>query len=77
MSEDHLFFYHATLQLFVNFNKFLQREDPIICVMHDQLHKIVKSSMGKFVYVSNIRDALSAGDITCLDYASRENQLAG
>lgn len=77
MFEVYLFFYHATLQLFVNFNKFLQREDPIIFVMHDQLHRFVKSLLAKFVNVSTIKNALSTGDITCMDYASRENQLAG
>ena len=77
LSEVYLFFYHATLQLFMNFNKFLQREDPIVYVMHDQLHSFVKSLLGKFVSVSTIRDALSAGDITCVDYDSMENQLAG
>ena len=77
LSEVYLFFYHATLQLFVNLNKFLQREDPIIYVMHDQLHSFVKNLLGKFVSVSTIRDAVSAGDITCVDYDSMENQLAG
>ena len=46
-------------------------------MMHDQLHSFMKSLLGKFVNVSTIRNALSAGDITCADYARRENQLAG
>ena len=61
----------------MKFNKFLQREDPIICVMHDQLHSFLKNLLGKFVVVTTIRDALNAGDITCIEYTSRENQLAG
>ena len=75
-SEVYLFLYHAMLQLFVSFNKFWKREDPTICVMHDQLHSFMKSLMGKFVSVSAIRDALSAGDITRLNYDCRENQLS-
>ena len=66
-----------TMPPFVTFNKFLQREDPIIYVMHDQLHSFVNNLLGKFVSVSTIRDAMSAGDITCVDYDSMENQLAG
>ena len=40
----------------------------------DQLHSFMKT--GKFVTVAAIRNGLSA-DITCVEYALKENQLAG
>ena len=40
MIELYLLFYQAVLQPFVIMNKFMQREDTIISVMHMQLTKI-------------------------------------
>ncbi len=73
MTEVYLLFYQATLQLFVNFNKFLQREDPLIPVVSEQMGSFVKKLFGKFVTIRAIRDAT---DITSIHY-SRECQLPG
>ena len=64
-------FYQATSQLFVMFNKFLQREDPLIHVISEQMGSFIKKLFGKFVAIHAIRDA---SDITSVHY-SRENQL--
>lgn len=37
MTEIYFLFYEAGLQTFVNFNKFLQREDPLIPVISEQI----------------------------------------
>ena len=76
MTEVYLFFYNATLQLFVNLNKFLQREDPIIYAVHDQLHGFIKNLLGKFIPATTIKDALSS-DIACIEYANRDKQVPG
>lgn len=62
----YLLFYQAALQLFKNFNLFLQREDPIIFLLYDQMHSFVKQLMGKFVTVAAIR---ANTDITCVAYS--------
>ena len=71
MTEVYLMFYQATSQLFVMFNKFLQREDPLIHVISEQMGSFIKKLFGKFVAIHAIRDA---SDITSVHY-SRENQF--
>ena len=73
MTEVYLLFYQAVLQLFVNFNKFLQREHPIIPVVANQMSSFLKKLFGKFVTIGAIR---SAPDITMVQYI-RGNQLQG
>lgn len=73
MTEVYLMFFQSVLQLFVALNKFLQREDPIIPVVCDQLHAFMKKLFGKFVTVSAIR--ASKRDINGIEYA--EEQLPG
>lgn len=68
-------FYHAALQLFINFNKFLQREDPIICVILSQIKSYLNKLFGRFVTVAAIREAQA--NISSLDYQNRDNQLSG
>ena len=72
MTEVYLLFYQATLQLFVNFNKLLQREDPIILIA-GQMTTFLKKLFSKFVTIQAIR---GASDITSINY-SRECQLLG
>ena len=74
MTEVYLLFYHSSLQLFKNINMFLQREDPIIPVVLDQLLSFVKNLLAKFVNVVAIRNAGS--DVTSIQYG-REMQLNG
>ena len=73
MTEVYLLFFQAALQLFISFNKFLQREDPLIPVVSEQMGSFLKKLFGKFVTISAVRDA---ADITSVQY-SRENQLPG
>lgn len=54
------------------FNKFLQREEPLIHVIFEQMRSFMKKLLGKFVSVSAIK---AAPDITEVEY--RENQLPG
>ena len=41
-TEVYLFFYEAVLQTFIHFNKFLQREDPLIPVISEQMDSFLK-----------------------------------
>ena len=74
MSEIYLMFYQAALQLFVNYNKFLQREDPIIPIMLDQIENFIKKLFGRFIKVDVIKR--SQNNIVTTDY-KRESQLSG
>ena len=65
-------FYHAVLQVFVNFNQFLQREDPLIPVMFSQCVNFMKKLLGKFVTISAIKNA---PNICSIDYMKKENLL--
>ena len=71
MTEVYLLFFHASLQVFVNFNKFMQREDPIIPVLNDQILEFLKRLFSKFVTVADIK---SAPTVTSINF-DRENQL--
>ena len=75
MTEIYLFFYEAVLQTFVNFNKFLQREDPLMPIISEQIESFLTKLAGKFVPVSSIKAA--GEDITRLKYAEVSNQLPG
>ena len=75
MTEIYLFFYEAVLQTFVNFNKFLQREDPLIPVISDQIESFLTKLASKFVPVSAIKAA--SEDFTRLKYSEVSDQLPG
>ena len=70
MTEVYLLFYHSALQLFVSFNQFLQREDPIIGVVSAQM---MKNLFGKFVTIEAIIDARS----NIINTQFKKNQLPG
>ena len=68
-------FYQAALQLFVNLNKFLQREYPIIPVILNQINSFLKKLFGRFVTITAIREAQE--DLGSLDFTDSEKQLPG
>lgn len=74
MTEIYLFFYEAVLQTFINFNKFLQREDPLIPGICEQIDSFLKKLASKFVPVDTIKAA--GGNFTGLQYDVK-NQLPG
>ena len=74
MTEVYLFFYHAALQTFVHFNQFLQREDPIISLVAQQIQSFLLKLVGKFLSAVVIRAAKS--DLPTIGYADASNQLS-
>ena len=52
----------------------LQREDPVISIVADQLNKFMKIIFGKFVSIRYIKEA--SKDMTAVVF-TRENQLDG
>ena len=57
MTEIHLFFYQSILQLFINFNMFLQREEPLIPLLYDQMVSFLTKLAGRFMPISTIKEA--------------------
>ena len=66
-------FFQAALQLFIAFNKFLQREDSILPVLLGQIKSFFTKLFGKFVTVAKIKEAFS---VFRVDY-DLGNQLSG
>lgn len=75
MTEIFLLFYEAVLPTFVNFNKFLQREEPLMHVLHCQIQSFLTKLASKFVQLCNIKSAVS--DFSELKYSDARDQLLG
>ena len=75
MTEIYLLFYQSALQIFVNFNKFLQREDPLVSVLSEQVESFLTKLASKFVPVAKIK-AINNNFLN-LQYKEKENQLQG
>ena len=57
MTEVFLLFYQASLQPFISMNKFLQRDDPLIPIMADQMNNFLKKLFGQFVILCLHRES--------------------
>ena len=68
-------FYQAALQVYVRFNMFLQRDDPLIPVLSSEVNNFLKKLFSRFIKVGAIQDV--EGDIVSLDYGNEENHLPG
>ena len=75
LTEEYLLFYELVLQTFVTFNKFLQREDPLIPVISKHMISFLTKLAGKFLPVSKIKEA--NGDFNKIQYDDKDNQLSG
>ena len=56
MTEVHLFFYQSVLQQFVHVNKFMQLENPIIPILHDELHHFLRKLFCHFLDVRRVKE---------------------
>ena len=68
-------FYQAALQVYVRFNMFLQRDDPLIPVFNSEVNNFIEKLFSRFIKVGAIQDV--EGDIVSLDYGDEENHLPG
>ena len=74
-TELYLLFYQSALQTFVNFNKFLQREDPLLPVFCEQMNSFLNKLASKFVTVAKMKAANK--NFLDLQYKGKENQHPG
>ena len=49
MLEVYLLFYHVVLHCFINFNKLLQKEEPLIYTLHDAQQRFMNKLASRFV----------------------------
>ena len=68
-------FYQAVLQVYVRFNMFLQRDDPLVPVLNSEINGFLKKLFSRFIKVAAIQEVEE--DIVSLDYGNEENHLPG
>ena len=49
MSEIYVMFFQSAIAMLTNFNRFLQREDPLIYLMHTQMETFLNKLAVKFI----------------------------
>ena len=57
MIEAYLLFYQTALQTFVHFNMFLQRENPVVPIIHAQINSFLQKLASKFLTVQAVKAA--------------------
>ena len=72
MTELHLLFFQSVLPIFMNANKFLQREEPLIYLLRPHLMSLFKKLLSKFVE-PRIIAAAGSDRVHLVDFES--NQL--
>ena len=74
MTEFYMYFYQFSLQHFIRFNLYLQREDPLISELYAKIHRFLKDIACKFV---KIRDVKNCRNISYLEYKDPSCQKKG
>ena len=76
VSEIYLMFFQSAIALLTNFNRFLQREDPLIYLMHTQMETFLNKLAVKFIRPEKVMEHKEKfGTFKGLD-TSLENQKA-
>ena len=70
MTEIYLLFHQSVLPMFTHFNLLLQREEPCIYLLHDEMNGFLKKLCGKFLSLEEIRN------ISQLQLLNISNQVA-
>ena len=73
MTELYLMFFQSILPVFTHANRFLQREEPLIHVLHPQLTNLLKKIYSNFIKPSVIADCIR--DLPSLKYKESCNQV--
>ena len=83
MTEVYLYFFQSSLVTFTNFNKFLQREDPLIYLTHGFMNNFMNKLASKFVKPEVIQAFKETGqpfsnlDISLANGKSNDNLVIG
>ena len=49
MTEVYLLFWQSVALLFTNFNRFFQKEEPLVYLLHEEMQKIMNKLASQFV----------------------------
>ena len=60
MTELYLLFFQSSIVTFTNFNKFLQREEPLIYSIYDHMQTFMNKLAGKFMKPNVIQELKNA-----------------
>ena len=72
MTEVYLLFYEVVLPTFTCLNLLMQREDPSIFLVADEMRSFIRKILAKFVTIQAIK---SKNDVTAVPYECVTNQL--
>uniref|UniRef100_H3BH34 HAT C-terminal dimerisation domain-containing protein n=1 Tax=Latimeria chalumnae TaxID=7897 RepID=H3BH34_LATCH len=73
ITEVYLMFFQHVFPLFTNLNKLLQREEPLIYLVFQEMQKFLKKILGKFVTAEAI--VQGGSDLSKVDYKNLDKQL--
>ena len=65
-------FENLMIELYINFNKLLQRNDPCIHILYDQMFAFLQSLLGKLIQIHVIQNTVTLNEI---DFLNPVNQL--
>ena len=75
MTEVHLMFLQNVLPTFTNFNKFLQREDPLIYCLYGEMQNFMSKLACKFIKSESIV-AMKAENLQFTSKSKNDDQLS-
>ena len=58
--ELYLLFFQSSIVTFTNFNKFLQREEPLIYIIYDHMQTFMNKLASKFIKLNVIQESKNA-----------------
>ena len=76
MTEVYLFFLQSLLPVFNQANRFLQREEPLVHILLQQLYSLLKKVVGKYVKPSVLVKSLQEESLLVLDFDDISIQLS-
>ena len=68
-------FLESVLQTFTHMNHFLQRNEPLIHVLHPQLTKLLKQILGKYLKSSVLAKSFADQKMADVNFKNLENQV--
>ena len=77
MTEVYLLFWQSVALLFTNFNRFFQKEEPLVYLLHEEMQKIMNKLASQFVKREVIQQINEEKKSFLALNVSRENQREG
>ena len=75
LTEVYLMFLESVLPTFTHMNQLLQRDEPLIHVLHPQLTKLLKRVLGKYLKPSILAKAVADQKLAEVNFKALENQV--